>query len=124
MTFLQKLGSVLKIGLQLAGVVMPTVQAVAPDNKIVQTVSNDLDQIGSTIGLVEAIGQALSLPGAQKLQAASGPVSQIILQSSLMAGRKIAQPELFTAGATKVASGMADILNSLHENGLVTVNKT
>lgn len=117
MTFLSKLGSIL---LKATGIITgfaPLFTASIPgtkDDKIVGTVISDLQQVGSVVAQAEAFGQALSLTGAQKLTAAAGPAAQVILQSALLAGKKIANEELFKQGSQKVASGIADILNSIH----------
>jgi hypothetical protein len=39
-------------------------------------------------------------------------IAQAILQSSLMAGHTLADPVLFKQGATKIADGLADVLNA------------
>lgn len=122
MTFLKKLaGVLLKAGEVAAGIgpwLPPGYQPVA------QTVTTDLHQIQNVIVQAEVMGQALQLPGPDKLKAAAPSVAQIILQSSVLAGRKIANPELFQRGSTKVADGMADILNSLDEGSVKTDSKT
>lgn len=115
MTFLSKLGAIINEGLKIFGILAPVAQVLLPGQaQEIQTISNDLTQVAGVIVQVEAVGQALSLPGAQKLTAAVGPVSNIILNSALMVNKKIANPDLFKQGATKIADGMADILNSLH----------
>jgi hypothetical protein len=96
----------------------PLAAAIIPgdkDDKVIQKVSVDLAQIAQIIAQVEIFGQALGLPGAQKLTAAAPSVAQIILQSSVMAKHEIADPALFKVGCTKVADGMADVLNSLKD---------
>jgi hypothetical protein len=116
MSFLKKLGSII---LKVSEIVIgfgPAAAMLIPgtkDDKIIQTISVDLAQIAQIIAQVEVFGQALSLPGAQKLQAAAPAVAQVVLQSSIMVNHKIANPALFQTGCTKVADGMADILNSL-----------
>lgn len=93
------------------------------DPKLTQpitVVSQDLSQIASIITQVEAMGQALGIAGPDKLRAASPLVAQIILQSALLANHSISDGPLFTQGTTKVADGMADILNALKDNITVT----
>lgn len=114
MTFLKKLGSIIAKGLQLAG----QFEGLIPAN-VAQTytiVKNELVQIAKVIIDVEVMGQALSLPGAQKLTAATPAVAQIILDSAILAHRKIADEALFKAGAQKIADGMADVLNSIKDD--------
>lgn len=125
MKFLTKFGQIINRALQIAGIFSPIVSTTAPQSTgIVQTVSTDLAEVAGVITNVEAFGQALSLKGPDKLKAAVGPVSQIILQSSLLANHKIALPDLFTQGSTKIADGMADVLNSLNPEGIQTTNKS
>lgn len=112
MTFLKKLGLALAKGLQIvtglgaAGVQIPYGQ------KITDTVQRLLDVIITT----EALSVALGTPGPEKLKAAAPLVAQELLQAGPLVGKKIAKPELFQQGATKVADGLADVLNSLHED--------
>jgi hypothetical protein len=123
-TFLSKAGKIILDGISIfTGFnVSGLITAVDPKaGGVVQTISKDLSQIGDAVIQAEAIGQALNLPGAQKLIGATGPVSQIILDSALVAGKPIAQPDLFKRGSTKVADGMADILNSLHPDAATQI---
>ena len=124
MTFLKKLGQIMLEATQIFMGIAPIVQASQPGSAgTIQVISQDLAAIGNVIIQAEAMGQALQLPGAQKLQAAVGPVSQIILQSSIMAGHQIDNTDLFKTGAQKIADGMADVLNSLKAN-VPTTNMT
>ena len=127
MSFLKKFGQIAgevgKVALSVAGVA-PYVQAALPgQSEKIQIVSADLAQIATIAQEVEVIGQALSLPGTQKLQAATPLVAQVILQSSLLANHKISNPALFAQGSQKIADGMADVLNSLKDE-VATENKT
>lgn len=125
MKFLTRLGQIINRGLQILGFAAPIIQVESPQaGKVLQTVSADLVDVAGVITNVEAFGQALALKGPDKLRAAVGPVSQIILQSTLLANHKIAQPDLFTQGATKIADGMADVLNSLNPDGIQVTNKS
>jgi hypothetical protein len=118
-TFLKKLGTAILKGIQVVSGIAPVVVRELPGIAgTVQTISTDLAQVAQIIVAAEAFGQSLGLPGTQKLTAASPQVAQIIMQSSLLAGKKIANPELFNAGCTQIAAGMADVLNSLHESGV------
>jgi hypothetical protein len=117
MTFLKKLGSILLRATEIAAGFAPIAQMSFPgQSDKIQTVSNDLAQIANIIVTVEAVGQSLNLPGAQKLQAAAPQVAQIILQSAVLSNHKIANTVLFQGGCQKIADGMADVLNSLHDN--------
>lgn len=110
------------IALKVTEVVLgfgPLITSLTPtkrDDQILAQVTPSLTQIAGVIGQVEIFGQALGLPGAQKLTAATPAVAQIIMQSAFMAGHKIADEAKFKAGCTQVAAGMADILSSLKED--------
>ncbi len=121
--FLKKFGQVaLKVTEAVAGLA-PIAQAIYPKAAgEIQVVSQDLKQVADIIMQVEAVGQALQLPGQQKLVASAPLVAQVILRSSLLANHKIENPTLFQQGAQKIADGMADILNSL-EDKVESVNK-
>lgn len=123
MTFLKKLGQVV---VNIAGIVSgigPIFSASIPKaSGAINLVTSEIAQLAGVIATVEAVGQAVStpLPGTEKLKAATPLVAQIILASSVMAGKKIADPAKFQLGASEVASGIADILNSLHDTVEVT----
>lgn len=123
-SFLSKLGGVLLKGVQIAIGVATNVAPFLPPaaQAVEQHVVSELTQIGGIIGSVEAAGQALSLGGPDKLKAATPLVAQAIISSSLLVGKKIANPDLFNQGAKKVADGMADILNSIPPDSLKTVD--
>lgn len=117
MKFLTILGQVLLKGTAIFAGFAPLAQAVFPGQAgAIQTVSKDLAQIADIVSQVEAAGQALKLPGDQKLAMATPMVAQIIIRSAMLANHQIADPALFNAGCAKVASGMADVLNSIHGN--------
>jgi len=97
----------------------PLVTSLTPtkrDDEILARVTPSLTQIAGVIQQVELFGQALALPGPQKLTAATPAVAQIVLQSAFMVGHKIADPVLFQRGCMKMADGMADVLNSLKDD--------
>lgn len=124
MKFLSKLAQYFGKGLQILGVFAPIVQATLPGASTpIQVVSQDLTEIGNAIIDAERVGQALQLKGPDKLRAAAPQVADIILRSAMLANHKVQDPALFNQGATKVADGMADILNSLHTDGISVQNK-
>jgi hypothetical protein len=125
MTFLSKLGSFLVRGIAIVSGIAPMIATTLPGTSgTIATVSTDLAQIGDIIAQVEALGQALQIKGPDKLKAAGPLVAQVILKSSLLVNQKIANPDLFNQGSTKIADGMADVLNSLDANGVKTQDKT
>jgi len=124
MKFLSKLAQIFAKGLQIVGVFAPIVSQVLPQSAgTVQTVSKDLTEILQATIDAEQVGVALSLKGPDKLKAAIPAVSDIILQSAALANHKIANPDLYNQGVAKIADGAADIVNSLHTDGIQTTNK-
>lgn len=122
-TFLSKLGGILSSINPIFAIVSGALAAFIPGAKaksVIETVQSDFAAALGVIANAEAMGQALNLPGPQKLQAASGPMAKIILQSAGFAGLKIANPVLFQQGATKVADGMADCWNAVHPDEVST----
>lgn len=129
MTFLSKLGRVMQIAGKVLGIavgIMPGLALMTPtkkDDAIVATLLDPLTQIAGIVIQVEGMAQALDtpLPGTQKLQMATPIVAQIIVQSAILANREIANPALFKQGCAAIASGMADVLNSIKEDDAKTV---
>ena len=119
MTFLKKVGQIIVRGAAFVSGFVPLIQAVKPDaSGVIQTVSADLAQLAQIIVQVEAMGASLGLPGQDKLRAAAPQIAQILLQSSVLAGKPISNGPLFTQGATKIADGLADVLNSVHASAV------
>jgi hypothetical protein len=125
MKFLSKLAEYFAKGLQIISIFAGVTAKVLPGPIAteVQVVSQDLDQVGQVILDSEQIAVALGLKGPDKLKAAAPRVADILLRSAMLANHKIANSTLFTQGATKIADGMADVINSLHPDGIVVVNK-
>lgn len=117
MKFLSKLASVAqKVG-QVIGIFGPMIQMTVPSSgAVVGKIIDTSEKLTAVIVSAELSGQALGLPGPDKLKLAAPNIAQVILGSAAIAGRKIANPVLFTQGATKIGDGWADILNSLHED--------
>jgi hypothetical protein len=107
---------------QIAAGISPFVSAEFPGSGTVQVISKDLAAIAQIIQQAEVMGQALGQAGPAKLTAAAPLVAQIVLQSSLLANHSIADQTKFTGGVNALASGVADILSSLHPD-VQTVNK-
>uniref|UniRef100_A0A6M3LD29 Uncharacterized protein n=1 Tax=viral metagenome TaxID=1070528 RepID=A0A6M3LD29_9ZZZZ len=120
MKYLTAIGKILLKVTQIVTGIAPFIPAA--QQGMYQVISRDLEQISAIIIQAELFGQALNLPGAQKLTAATPAVAQIILQSSILANHKIADPVLFKQGCTKIADGMADVMNSLQDK-IETVDK-
>jgi hypothetical protein len=126
MKFLSKLAQVILQGVAVVSGIAPVLSQVPGASGPVQTISQDLAQIAQIIAQVEVIGQKLGQAGPSKLVAAAPLVEQVLLQSALLAGRKIDKDraDLFSQGSKKIADGMADVLNSLHEDEVKTESKT
>jgi len=122
MSFLKKLGGALLKGLSIVSGVTPYLPAsVQP---AVTLVTSELTAMAQVVAQMEAVGQALNLAGPQKLIAAAPGIEQIILTSSLMVGKKVADETKFKAAVNGLASNMADLLNSLHADAVTTDSKT
>jgi hypothetical protein len=125
--YLSLIGKIALTGLQILTGFGPMVGSMIPgtkDDKYIAQATDTLTQVSQVITMVEMIGAAATTPmaGAEKLKVASPLVAQIILSSSMLAQHKIGNEELFRAGCEKVASGMADVMNSIHGNP-ETINK-
>jgi|GEM_PF-2216743 len=126
MKFLSKLAQYFAKGLQVLGVFQPIVQQVVGNGgaaQLVQTVSQDITQIANAVIDAEQVGVALQLKGSEKLKAAAPKVADIILRSTILVNHSIANADLFNQGVNEVAGGFADILNSLHADGIQAQNK-
>src|SRR4051812_47529302 len=124
MTLLMKIGvAILKITQIVTGF-GPLLSQLSPQNAgTIATVQSELAQLSGVIVTVKAIGQSLGIKGPDKLKAAGPLVAQVILQSSLMAHHQIDNPALFQQASTKIADGIADLLNSLKSSGVQTTDK-
>lgn len=117
MTFLSKFGSLVSKFISVLTGFGPLISAQVPGSGgVISTVSKDLAQVADIIAQVEAIGQVAGLKGPDKLKAAAPLVAQVILKSSIMAGHEIHDKVLFQSASTKIADGMADLLNSLKDD--------
>lgn len=118
MKLLSRIGQIALKATELIMGYGPLVKQAIPgtrDDRAIDLVADKLVELRDVIVQVEIFGQALGLAGADKLKAAGPAVAQVILSSSILAGRKIRDPELFKRGATKMSDGMADIMNSLDD---------
>lgn len=121
MTFLKRVGQILMKAVEVWAGFSQTVQREFPGVAgVVQVVTKDLTQVAQIVTEVEAIGQIGGLAGPDKLKAAAPLVAQVIMQSALMDGKTVADPALFAKACEEIAGGMADLLNSLSVQGIVT----
>ena len=115
--FLTTLGRVLLQGTAIFAGFAPLAESAFPQQAgAIRIITKDLTQLADIIVQVEHAGQKLGMPGEQKLQMAAALFAPIILQSAMFSGRTIGDPALFQQGTEKLASGLADVLNSLHGN--------
>jgi hypothetical protein len=120
MTFLKKLGQIFQIGLQLFTGFAPILQQAIPGAAgPVQIVSKDLTELLNIIVAIEAAGQSLGLPGVDKLRMAAPQIMAAILGSAALVGKPLQDPGLALQGSTKVADGLADILNAVHPSAII-----
>lgn len=125
MTFLAKLGQWILKGTAIVSGFAPIAELAMPNQADkIQTVSNDLSQIADLVVTAEAFGQAANLTGPQKAQFIANNVVQILLKSSVLANKKIANPDLLKQGAQEIAGGVADILNAVDEGAVKTQSVT
>jgi hypothetical protein len=123
-SFLKKLGQVINAGGALVPVLGPLISGLAPKTApAIQNVSDELPKIIAVVAQMEAVGQAMQLPGAKKLELAVPMVTQILLAAPFMHGKKIQNPALFSQGAKNLTSGIVDLLNSLDEAAVETEPK-
>lgn len=127
MPFLKKLGQILTTGLKIvaqAQGLLPFIPNLPGQvGAIVGEVKSELELMASSVVQVEMMGNALALPGAQKLTALEPQITQVFLNSRLMAHRKVKDEAKFKAAMRGLASNLVDALNSLDEDGIDTVNK-
>lgn len=125
MTFLKKLGDVILKGVAVWSGFAPIAQLAIPGEAgKIATVSNDLAQIADLVVTAESFGQAANLTGDQKAQFIAANVVQILLKSSVLAGKKIADPDLLKKAGQEIAGGIADALNAVHDGEVKTENVT
>lgn len=115
MSWLKKIGTILQT---IGGVVglLPTFKQIIPQTPAVTKVESEFEQAGNIVVMTEAIVGSItggSGKGADKLKAAAPLVAQLLLSSPLMLNKKIKDQALFNQAATGIASGFADLLNSI-----------
>lgn len=93
---------------------LPVIRAFLPKGAQdeLQVIEDTLPKIAKAIEDAEIIGAALQLPGTQKLTAAAPLVGQVLLKSPMFRGKKVQDQALFLRACTKIADGIADLLNS------------
>ena len=116
MTFLSKAGSLLRHGVKpIRGLF-----EVFGYDRSKDTIKDDDDvlaQIFMATVEAESIGQELELAGEDKAKIA-GVLVRKIFSSKYAFGDKIKRPPLYNQGMEKIASGVADVQNSMDEGDL------
>lgn len=123
MGWLKRIGGIVVKSLQIATGFMPLVQGVAKGTegeKVVNQISDDLTKIAGAVSTVEVVFAAVNDPaaktGAQKLQAVTPLIQQIILQSEIMVGKKIHNEQAFITACQTIGGGVADLLNAIEND--------
>lgn len=119
LTFLNKLGlDIVKVAGIVTGFEPLALAALPSAAGVISSVVGELQQMSSIVVGIEAVGASTTpvMTGVQKLQAATPQVAQVILKSSALVGHTVDNQALFTQGASSIASGIADVLNSLKAN--------
>lgn len=120
LSFLKKLGTIIVQGAEIVGGFAPILETAAPKQAgVIQTVSTDLSALATVVTQVEATGAAIqaaggTLTGAQKLAMAIPLIGQIVNQSSVVAGKKIADAALLEKAISEYAQATVDLLNAIH----------
>lgn len=114
MNWLKLIGIGIREGVKIFTGFSPVAKAMLTDrgDKVIDKIEDSLNQAALIVVQVEAIGVALSLSGDQKLTAASPLITQLILKSDLMLGKKIDNPTLFAEGVADLTNAIVKILNS------------
>lgn len=119
MSFLKKLGNIIATITGIFTGFAPFLTKELPGTgQVVQVISKDLAAVSDAVVNAEALGQMQGMSGADKAKYLAPLVAQIILSGSIVAGKKIADQALFLQGCGNLGGAVADILNSLHSDGV------
>lgn len=122
---LKKIGEVtLKVTEQLVGVEGIAALVFPQKADTIHQVVDKFEQLAGIVVTAEQMGAALALGGPDKLKMATPLLGQVILQSQLLAGgRKIRDAAKFQAGVAALGGALADIMNSLSDDGIESADK-
>jgi len=122
--FLTRFAQIILKSTAIATGLMPAVGASVPGAApFVAKVESEISNIAGLVTTAEVIGQTLGTKGADKARSVAPLVAQEILRSSFMANKKIKDPTAFNKACETIGGGVADLLNSLHEDGIDEKNK-
>lgn len=118
MKWLTAAGKALSVIVPGAQVVAPIISALFPKAaKAVDAVEDGLTETAKVVVQVETLGQIWGKAGEDKLDASVPPIANILM-SRIVAGRKIKDQALFLEGSRAIASGMAQVLNSMSADAI------
>lgn len=117
MHWLKLIGLGIVKGAQIFSGFSPLAKASLNDrgDQVIDQIEDSLNQVASILVQVEAIGAALQLTGDQKLTAATPLITQLILKSDLLTGKRIDDPVLFNQGVQDLVNSVVKILNSVKD---------
>lgn len=117
LSFLKQAGTILVNGASVVELGYPILGKLLPKKAegVADVVVSDLGELSSVVTNIETAANAVpgGLTGAQKFAAALPGVTRAIAQSSVMAGKKIADQALFQKACSEYAQATVDMLNSL-----------
>lgn len=128
MGFLKALGKALKITGQIVGIVNPIISGMvtATPSKEDDNLWGGFQRVFGIVMQIEAMAAQLAdgaLTGLQKLQMATGPVTQIFVGLLDKMGLKIKDQAAFVASVQQIINGVVGVLNACHEDGVKTTTK-
>jgi hypothetical protein len=116
-SFLKKAGTLLVNAVSVIELGYPVLGKLIPKNAagVADVIVTDLEQFSGVVTSVEAVSAALpaGLTGEQKFAAALPGITRAVAQSSIVAGKKIADQAMFQKACSEYAQATVDMLNSL-----------
>jgi hypothetical protein len=116
-SFLKKAGALLVNAVSVIELGYPVLGKLIPKNAagVADVIVTDLEQFSGVVTSVEAVSAALpaGLTGEQKFAAALPGITRAVAQSSIVAGKKIADQAMFQKACSEYAQATVDMLNSL-----------
>lgn len=117
LSFLKKVAQVTVKAAEVAAGVGPIFSRANPKAEpVITKVVGSLGQLADIVQTVETVGQVLGTPGADKLRAALPLVTDAVLKSDVLVGKKIQDPILFRKAVEELAQGVVDLLNSVEHD--------
>lgn len=127
MTFLKKAGVALVNAASFVELGYPILGKLVPKGaqSAVGTAVTDLEQFASAVTTIEEVSNSVpsGLTGEQKLVAVLPGIARAVGGSSIMLGKKVQDTALYQKAVQGYAQATVDLLNSLHEDGVVVTPK-